>query len=112
MFAWVEDDQLRSILAVRECVDVLRKVGDKRAMGVVSDDVIARISSVPELESFVPGDEIVIRAGRWEGFKGVCASSDAERVTLMFKLLGQDVELPFPISQVSKTLRTGNEIRV
>lgn len=107
MFAWVEDDQLRDILAVRECVDVLRKVGDKRAMGVVSDAVISMISNEPVLEEVVAGDSVSITHGRWEGFKGVCSAVEAERVYLMFQMLGQSVELPFARSQISKTLRTG-----
>lgn len=107
MFVWVEDDELRRVLAVRECVDVLRKVGDARAMGVVSDDVIACISGAGVFQEYKPGDRISITHGRWEGLNGLYQRSEGERVMLLFKLLGREVEMPFQRSETSKTLETG-----
>lgn len=104
MFAWIEDDALRSVLAVPECVDVLRRAGDKKAMAIVPDDLIAAISSAPLFEDFEPGDELSVVHGRWEGFKGLCARTEEERVFLLFSVLGQRMEMPFHRSQVSKTL--------
>lgn len=107
MFAWVEDEDLRSVLSVRECVDVLRKAGDQRALAVVPDHVIAALDYRAETRPFEEGEELVIRHGRWEGLHGLYSHSEEERVVLLFRLLGREVRMPFHRSEVSKTLYAG-----
>lgn len=108
MFAWVEEDQMRSILAVHECVDVLRKAGDRwRSMAVVPDNVISALSYQKGLENFELGDRVSVTHGRWEGLTALYSHSQEERVFLLFQMLGREVELPFHRSEISKTLLTG-----
>lgn len=102
MFAWIEDDALRSVLAVSECVDVLRKAGDTRSMSIVPDHVIDALSCVAAPLIFERGERVEISHGVWEGFQALYHSSHDERVRLLFQMLGQPCEMEFPLSQIRK----------
>lgn len=104
MFAWAHDEQLREILAVRECVDVLRKIGQPRELAIVPQAVIDALSYEPVLNNLEPGDRVSVRHGKWEGLSGLYSRSEQERVFLLFHMLGKQVEMPFHYSEVSKNL--------
>lgn len=102
MFAWVEDDALRSVLSVRGAVDVLRKAGDHRALAIVPDVLISALSCEAAPLIFECGERVEVSHGRWEGFKGLYHSSHNERVKLLFQMLGRECVMEFPLSQIRK----------
>lgn len=99
LFAWAEDDEFRRLMSVRDTVDVLRRVGDSRSMGAVSAEVIVALSCDAPALDYKVGDGVEITHGRWEGYRGVYAREENERVYLLFKMLGREFEMPFHRTQ-------------
>lgn len=105
MFAWLEDDQLREVLSIRECFNVLRKAGSPRELAIVPDRVIEALDYCGiENRPFAVGEELIVKHGNWEGVCGLFSRDEDERVFLLFKMLGREVEIPFHRHEVGKTL--------
>lgn len=102
MFAWVDDDQLREVLSVAECIDVLRKAGSPRELSIVPDHVIEMISGVSTPLHFERGERVEISHGKWEGMQALFHEREDQRVTLLFQMLGRECPMQFHISEIRK----------
>lgn len=82
------------IMRIRGVVGVLRRAGSQK-LAIVPVDLLKALRGPDVNTDVVIGDEAVVMSGYWEGLRGVVKKTDAERVTLLFSLLGRDVMKDF-----------------
>lgn len=101
VFAWFPIEEMRLVLKTRGVHSVLRRAGNDLP-AVVSDAVIDTIKCTTNVDEFLLNDKLQVIAGRWKGLNGLFGKREADRITVLFSILGQQQAFDFHVSQVMR----------